>query len=328
MNLIKKHLNRDYNLFQQDPILNGLDEIQNDSFANEDDFLIKPARIGETIRCRLTSLNKIFSEYLFVIENNQGYQIPLMVGKSSKLSLSSIFLIQTYENYSLQNNIGIATVERGLFSSNFIVYDSLNSTSENIDTQNSKGLIRRQLLRIDYDAFLNNIGIPLKMKVYLPGIDEYLNRYSIDSFDNLTDSDADIYKSKDNSESSNTNKNFESKGYIEIEHSNMITLGLTKYGNKTANVSVFNKKIVKLVNNPPFYDKKTNIYKLQMSERVKLSSVVNFQLINELSSNYIVLQYGRLDKDSFTCDFSYPLNALQAFSIVLTRMHKMNLFNQ
>jgi hypothetical protein len=319
MNLTKREWNRDYNLFQQDPLFDGLDAVHHDDFDFDNtayEFLTKPVKIGETVRCKLTSLNKVFSEYLLVMETDKGYQIPLMVAKKSKLS--TLFLIQTYENYSLQNNIGIATIEKGLFSSNYLVYEARDY--ENINLQ---GTTRKQILRIDYDKFLKNVGIPLKMLVYIPGIDERFNQYYVDSYDDVTNND--IYKSKEANDNITINQ---TKGYIEMENENMLTLGLAKYGNKTANVSVFNKRIVKLISNPPFYDKKANTYRLKMSERVKLSSVVNFQLINETTSNYIALQFGKLDQNTFTCDFSYPLNPLQAFSIVVTRMDKMNIFNQ
>jgi hypothetical protein len=34
--------------------------------------------------------------------------------------------------------------------------------------------------------------------------------------------------------------------------------------------------------------------------------------------DYIVMQFGRIDQDVFTCDFSYPMCALQAFGIALS----------
>ena len=122
-----------------------------------------------------------------------------------------MFLIQTYENYRLQNNIGIATVEKGLFSSNFLVYEAPGY--ENSDTQ---GTTRKQLLRIDYEKFLSNVGIPLKMMVYVPGIDEQCNQYYVDSYDDVSNND--IYKSKEANDNITLSQ---TKGYIEIENQNM-----------------------------------------------------------------------------------------------------------
>ena len=330
MNLIiKKHLNKDYCLFQQDPILNGLDELQqlkqNDDVS--DSFVTKPAKIGETITCRITSLNRVFTEYMLILESNQGYSIPLLVSKKSKLSMTPVYLIQEYENFMLQNNISIATLEGGLISTNFIMYETLNSDNEQHyatgETQITKISSRNQLLRIDYDSYIKNIGIPIRMKVYLPGIDEYFNYYKIKLFDNLTNEDN--YKLQENNDFA---ENFESKKFIKIESEFNNDNFPIKYNNKAANINIFNKEIVKLYTKPPFYDQINNVYKLKMSNRVKLSSVLNFQLINEANQDYIVLQCGRLDKDTFTCDFSYPLNALQAFGIVLSRLHKMDFFHQ
>ena len=37
-----------------------------------------------------------------------------------------------------------------------------------------------------------------------------------------------------------------------------------------------------------------------------------------LDEETVVMQFGRVDRDVFTCDFRYPLSAIQAFSIALS----------
>jgi hypothetical protein len=32
----------------------------------------------------------------------------------------------------------------------------------------------------------------------------------------------------------------------------------------------------------------------------------------------VVMQFGRIDEDTFTCDYRYPLSAIQAFGIALS----------
>lgn len=37
-----------------------------------------------------------------------------------------------------------------------------------------------------------------------------------------------------------------------------------------------------------------------------------------LDEEQVVMQFGRVDKETFTCDFRYPLSAIQAFAIALS----------
>jgi len=63
---------------------------------------------------------------------------------------------------------------------------------------------------------------------------------------------------------------------------------------------------------------------LDFRGRVTLASVKNFQLVagnNETdaeNASPIVLQFGKVGKNTFTMDFQYPLSVMQAFSICLS----------
>ncbi len=52
------------------------------------------------------------------------------------------------------------------------------------------------------------------------------------------------------------------------------------------------------------------------------SSVKNFQIVHSKDLDYIIMQFGRYDQDIFTCDFKYPMCALQAFGIALSSFDK------
>jgi hypothetical protein len=73
-----------------------------------------------------------------------------------------------------------------------------------------------------------------------------------------------------------------------------------------------------LMNKPPRFNEKIGEYCLNFHGRVTHASVKNFQLVDQNNRSKILLQFGRVGKDKFTCDFSYPLSPYQAFSIVLT----------
>ncbi|KAM3921015.1 tubby protein homolog [Leptodactylus fuscus] len=73
-----------------------------------------------------------------------------------------------------------------------------------------------------------------------------------------------------------------------------------------------------LHNKAPSWNEETQSYVLNFHGRVTQASVKNFQIINADDPEHIVMQFGRVAEDVFTMDFSYPLCALQAFSICLS----------
>ncbi|KAJ3073278.1 hypothetical protein HDU98_001896, partial [Podochytrium sp. JEL0797] len=46
----------------------------------------------------------------------------------------------------------------------------------------------------------------------------------------------------------------------------------------------------------------------------------NFQIVHDHDLDYIIMQFGRIASDKFTMDFKYPMTAVQAFGIALTRL--------
>ncbi|EOA40583.1 hypothetical protein CARUB_v10009311mg [Capsella rubella] len=87
-----------------------------------------------------------------------------------------------------------------------------------------------------------------------------------------------------------------------------------------------------LTNKTPRWHQKLQCWCLYFKDRVTIKSVKNFQLISaatvqpsppsqklEPSDNdKIILQFGKVGKDMFTMDYSYPLSAFQAFTICLS----------
>uniref|UniRef100_A0A7N0VJX1 Tubby C-terminal domain-containing protein n=1 Tax=Kalanchoe fedtschenkoi TaxID=63787 RepID=A0A7N0VJX1_KALFE len=82
-----------------------------------------------------------------------------------------------------------------------------------------------------------------------------------------------------------------------------------------------------LKNKPPRWHEQLQCWCLNFKGRVTVASVKNFQLAAavEPSENVsadeqerVILQFGKIGKDIFTMDYSYPLSAFQAFAICLT----------
>jgi len=73
-----------------------------------------------------------------------------------------------------------------------------------------------------------------------------------------------------------------------------------------------------LTNKPPKWNDQVGAYVLNFAGRVTMASVKNFQLVNEDDPETVILQFGRVGKDTFTMDLQHPLSPLQAFSICLS----------
>ena len=79
-----------------------------------------------------------------------------------------------------------------------------------------------------------------------------------------------------------------------------------------------------LRNKEPKWNASLNAYCLNFNGRVTEASVKNFQLVTADNPDAVVLQFGKTSDTCFTCDFSWPLSPLQAFSICLSSFdHKL-----
>lgn len=78
-------------------------------------------------------------------------------------------------------------------------------------------------------------------------------------------------------------------------------------------------QLLVLENKRPHWDETQKGHVLNFQGRVTQSSVKNFQLRCEaISGDLTVLQFGRVDKNTFTMDYAHPLCALQAFAMCLS----------
>ncbi|XAR61749.1 hypothetical protein NMG60_11016256 [Bertholletia excelsa] len=82
-----------------------------------------------------------------------------------------------------------------------------------------------------------------------------------------------------------------------------------------------------LKNKAPRWHEQLQCWCLNFKGRVTVASVKNFQLVAAVDSGQnvpaseqekVILQFGKIGKDTFTMDYRYPLSAFQAFAICLT----------
>jgi len=68
-------------------------------------------------------------------------------------------------------------------------------------------------------------------------------------------------------------------------------------------------------NREPRLNPATGRYSLNFNGRVTMGSVKNMQLVETSRPDAVVCQFGKVGKDEFTCDFTWPLTPLQAFGL-------------
>ncbi|KAL4466569.1 hypothetical protein ABPG72_010620 [Tetrahymena utriculariae] len=88
---------------------------------------------------------------------------------------------------------------------------------------------------------------------------------------------------------------------------------------------VFNykeNKFIDLKSLDPIYNQETQTYQLNFYGRAKKASARNFQVQDINDEDQIFLLHGKNTKNSFSVDFSYPLNILQAFTFSIVSISK------
>ncbi|UJR07430.1 hypothetical protein I4U23_011716 [Adineta vaga] len=77
-------------------------------------------------------------------------------------------------------------------------------------------------------------------------------------------------------------------------------------------------------NKSPTFNEESKIYTINfLNNRIKQPSHKNFQLIstNEHDEESVIMQFGRIDENTFALDYRYPFTAIDAFAIALSSFH-------
>ncbi|CAF0715606.1 unnamed protein product [Brachionus calyciflorus] len=225
-------------------------------------------------------------------------------------------------------------------------FDYSETTSEDVNNSD-QNFARREYLSIVYGFNVLGLKGPRHMSVITPGMDDKFNRdefilkYKSDSLlsswkkieenlrynsPNHKSSNSKIQAIRKSIFQLNIKKNFHDKkeGLKEDSEEKNSEFNSSQASNSTANNFTKNKteyrNVIKLINKSPQWHRELNSFALNFNGRVTISSVKNYQIIHEVNPDYIVTQFGKVNKDLYTCDYSYPLCALQAFGIALTSL--------
>ncbi|KFV85112.1 Tubby-related protein 3, partial [Struthio camelus australis] len=247
---------------------------------NLEDFALRPAPRGITIKCRITRDKKgmdrgFFPTYYMHLERDDNRKTFLLAGRKRKKSKTSNYLISVDPtDLSREGESFIGKLRSNLMGTKFTVYD------HGVSPIKAQGLVekahtRQELAAICYETNVLGFKGPRKMSVIIPGMNMNHKRIPIRPRN---------------------------------EHESL----LSKWQNKNL------ENLIELRNKAPVWNDDTQSYVLNFHGRVTQASVKNFQIVHDNDPDYIVMQFGRVAEDVFTLDYNYPLCALQAFAIGLS----------
>ncbi|XP_069484614.1 tubby-related protein 3 isoform X2 [Ambystoma mexicanum] len=255
-------------------------DVQPMEVENVEEFAVRPAPRGITVKCRITRDKKgmdrgLYPTYFMHLERDDGRKIFLLAGRKRKKSKTSNYLISVDPtDLSREAESFIGKLRSNLMGTKFTVYDSGISPSK-AQGQPEESCARQELAAVCYETNVLGFKGPRKMTVLIPGMN--MNHERIP------------FRPRNDNEGL-----------------------LSKWQSKNL------ENIIELHNKAPVWNDDTQSYVLNFHGRVTQASVKNFQIVHDNDPDYIVMQFGRVAEDVFTLDYNYPMCALQAFAIGLS----------
>ncbi|XP_060695381.1 tubby-related protein 3-like isoform X3 [Hemiscyllium ocellatum] len=255
----------------------GLNLIEVD---NLEEFALRPAPRGITIKCRITRDKKgmdrgLYPTYFMHLERDDGKKLFLLAGRKRKKSKTSNYLISVdATDLSREADSYVGKLRSNLMGTKFTIYDN------GVNPAKAVGLLdetntRQELAAICYETNVLGFKGPRKMTVVIPGMSMNHERVPIRPRN---------------------------------EHESLLLM----WQNRNM------ENLIELHNKVPVWNDDTQSYVLNFHGRVTQASVKNFQIVHDNDPDYIVMQFGRVAEDVFTMDYNYPMCALQAFAIGLS----------
>ncbi|NWX41128.1 TULP3 protein, partial [Steatornis caripensis] len=247
---------------------------------NLEDFALRPAPRGITVKCRITRDKKgmdrsLFPTYYMHLERDDNRKTFLVAGRKRKKTKTSSYLISIDPtDLSRRGESFIGKLRSNFMGTKFTVYDN------GVSPVKAQSLVeeahtRQELAAVCYETNVLGFKGPRKMSVIIPGMNMNHERIPV---------------------------------CPRNEHESL----LSKWQNKNL------ENLIELQNKAPVWNDDTQSYVLNFYGRVTQASVKNFQIVHDNDPDYIVMQFGRVAEDVFTLDYNYPLCALQAFAIGLS----------
>ncbi|XP_006818372.1 tubby-related protein 3-like [Saccoglossus kowalevskii] len=245
-----------------------------------DEFVMRPAPQGVSIKCRITRDKKgmdrgMFPTYYLHMERDDGKKVFLLAGRKRKKSKTANYLISTdATNLSRGGEAFVGKLRSNFLGTHFTIFDNGISPSKPGALSDGSNL-RQEIAAVVYDTNVLGFKGPRKMTVVIPGMNLDHDRVPV--------------KPRNDRES-------------------LVERWKTKQM----------ENLLELHNKTPVWNDDTQSYVLNFHGRVTQASVKNFQIVHDNDVDYIVMQFGRVAEDVFTMDYNYPMCAVQAFGVALS----------
>ncbi|KAL3882712.1 hypothetical protein ACJMK2_029024 [Sinanodonta woodiana] len=141
-----------------------------DATENLDEFVLRPAPQGVTIKCRITRDKKgvdrgIFPTYFLHMERDDGKKTFLLAGRKRKKSKTSNYLVSTDPtDLSRGGEAYIGKLRSNLLGTQFTLFDDGDNPKKGMDGA------RKELIGIVYETNVLGFKGPRKMTVIIPGM--------------------------------------------------------------------------------------------------------------------------------------------------------------
>ncbi|KAL3076325.1 hypothetical protein niasHS_013596 [Heterodera schachtii] len=271
---------------------------------NLEQFVMEPTRKNYTLKCRITrdkrGMDKgMYPIYYLHLEKNDGRRTFLLAARKRKKSTTANYLISIDPTDLRRNGRSfIAKVRSNAVGTMFTIFDNGESPKKSSAIGDS---VRRELAAVIYETNVLGLKGPRKMTIIIPGI------------------------------------------YVDQKNNYIRPLSVRPISEKDSILERYKtnrlEEMVVLINKQPVWNEDTQSYVLNFHGRVTQASVKNFQIVHSMHAQsydgrqqqqnsmavdpneYVIMQFGRIDNESFTMDVRYPLSPVQAFGIAMSSFH-------
>jgi len=258
-------------------------------------FLMQPGPKNRPIQCYITrdrSQSKMYPKYSLVMGDNDQFMLSARKRKKSKTSNYIISLDEDDTSRNSGNYFG--KVRSNFVGTEFTIFDKGSKPGKGDSTIGvSQMSTRSELGAVLYQYNIMGVRGPRKMTAMIPKLDDNGRRRLFRANDDEDDDGSDDGKLIGGSK----------------DHKDGTMVASFKQGNEDDMIVMKNKT--------PKWNDSLGAYCLNFNGRVTHASVKNFQLIAD-DEEHVILQFGKVGKDTFTMDYAWPICAMQAFSICLT----------
>lgn len=152
---------------------------------NLEEFVVRPALRGVTVKCRISRDKKgmdrgLYPTYFMHMEREDGRKLFLLAGRKRKKSKTSNYLISVdATDLSREGESFMGKLRSNLMGTKFTVYDQGTNPCKNPGALLEESNTRQELAAICYETNVLGFKGPRKMTVIIPGMNMNFERVPV-----------------------------------------------------------------------------------------------------------------------------------------------------